>query len=117
VNIASIAGLVGERTLGAYAASKGGVVQLTRVLALEGARDRVRANAICPVFTATPMLEAYAAASSDPEAAMRHILRGIPLRRVGAPEDVAYAALYLVSDEASFITGVAFPVDGGATAQ
>jgi 3-oxoacyl-[acyl-carrier protein] reductase len=116
LNTASLAGLVGAPLLGAYAASTGGVVQLTKVLALEGARYGIRANAVCPVFTETPMVTRWLEREPDAEAVRARLVRGIPLRRLGRPEDVVNAALYLVSDEAQFITGVAFPVDGGASA-
>lgn len=116
VNTASLAGLVGAPLLGAYAASKGGVIQLTRVLALEGARHHIRANALCPVFTETPMVDQMLTRSDDPVAAHQRLLRGIPLGRLGEADDVVGAALYLASDEASFITGVALPIDGGASA-
>ncbi|HEV2235195.1 MAG TPA: SDR family NAD(P)-dependent oxidoreductase [Ktedonobacterales bacterium] len=110
----SVAGLQGTPNLGNYGASKAGVVQLMQTVALEGARFGIRANAICPVWTATPMVDAFVAGSRVPaEAATARLIASIPLRRLGDPLDVANAALYLASDEASFITGIALPVDGG----
>ena len=117
LNMASVAGLQGTPNLGAYGPAKAGVIQLTQTLALEGARFNIRANAICPVWTQTPMVEAFIAGSrAAPDVARERLIASIPLRRLGAPEDVAAAAVYLASDEAAFISGVAFPVDGGHTA-
>ena len=117
VNIASLAGLVVSRGMGAYAASKGGVIQFTKVLALEGARAGVRANALCPVWIDTPMLQSYAAGTDRPNLVLRGMLATVPMGRLGTAEDVAAAGLFLASDEAAFITGVALPIDGGALCQ
>ncbi|MBV9279352.1 MAG: SDR family oxidoreductase, partial [Chloroflexi bacterium] len=116
VNMSSVAGLRGVPGFAAYGASKAGVLQLTRVAAREGAPYGIRANAICPTFIQTPMVASYLQGFDDPEATRKRLIHGIPLGRLGDPRDVAYAALYLASDEASFITGIALPVDGGATA-
>lgn len=114
LNMASIAGLHGAPSLGAYGPAKAGVVQLTQTLALEGARHQIRANALCPIWTQTPMVDAFVTFAGPPPDQMRaRLIADIPLGRLGTPSDVAAAALYLVSDEAAFITGVAFPVDGG----
>lgn len=114
INMASIAGLHGAPSLGAYGPAKAGVVQLTKTLALEGARHNIRANALCPIWTQTPMVDAFVTFAGPPPDQMRaRLVADIPLGRLGAPDDVAAAALYLASDEAAFITGVAFPVDGG----
>jgi meso-butanediol dehydrogenase/(S,S)-butanediol dehydrogenase/diacetyl reductase len=117
VNMSSLAGLVGEKGAAHYCAAKGGVVQLTKVCALDGARDGIRANAICPVFIRTKLFEDYADSLGDRDRILPALARAIPLGRIGAPEDVAHAAVYLGSDEASFVTGVALPVDGGALAR
>ena len=112
--ISSVAGLHGTAGLGAYGPSKAAVVQLVETLALEGARHRIRANALCPVWTESPMVDAFVEGMGlGKEEGRRRLLHDIPLRRLGQPEDVAAAALYLVSDEAAFVTGVALPVDGG----
>jgi 3-oxoacyl-[acyl-carrier protein] reductase len=112
--MASVAGLHGTPMLGAYGPTKAGVVQLVQTLALEGARFNVRANALCPVWIATPMVERFIEGSGAPREEMtRRLVSNIPLGRMGTPEDVANAALFLASDEAAFITGVALPVDGG----
>ena len=110
-NLASIFGLVGGSLSPAYAASKGGVVNLTRQMALQWA-PRVRVNCVCPGVIETPMTAALIA---DP-VWLDALLRRHPLGRLGQPTDVAAAILYLSSDEAAFVTGVALPVDGGYTA-
>jgi NAD(P)-dependent dehydrogenase (short-subunit alcohol dehydrogenase family) len=116
LNTASVAGLMAAPGFAAYGASKAGVIHLTKITALEGAPFNIRANALCPIWIETPMVEAYVAQFPDQEAARKAMAAGVPLGRIGAPSDVAEAALYLVSDAAAFITGVAFPIDGGCTA-
>jgi len=111
VNIGSIFGLVGGSLSPSYAASKGGVVNLTRQMALQWA-PRVRVNCVCPGVIETAMT---AELLRDP-AWRDRMLERHPLGRIGRPDDVAAAILYLASDEASFVTGVALPVDGGFTA-
>ena len=114
LNMASIAGLHGAPGLGAYGPAKAGVVGLTKTLALEGARFNIRVNALCPIWTQTPMVDAFVAGSGAPAEAVRRRLAGdIPLGRLGVPDDVASTALFLASDEAAFLTGLALPVDGG----
>jgi len=114
---ASVAGLRGTPGLGGYGPSKAGVVQLVKTLALEGARYNIRSNALCPIWTSTPMVDAFiSGAYGDQETMTKRFLRDIPLGRFGVPADVAAAAVYLASDEASFISGVAFPIDGAAMA-
>lgn len=111
---ASVAGLHGTPGLGAYGPSKAAVIQLMQTLALEGARYRIRANALCPIWTQTNMVDEFVDAfPGQTEQVRQRLVSAIPLRRMGEPLDVANAALYLVSDEASFISGVALPVDGG----
>lgn len=110
-NLASIFGLVGGATSAAYAASKGAIVNLTRQLALECA-PTVRVNCVCPGVIETPMTVTL---RQDPTWAQK-VLAKYPLRRFGQPEEIACAILYLSSDEAAFVTGVALPVDGGYTA-
>jgi NAD(P)-dependent dehydrogenase (short-subunit alcohol dehydrogenase family) len=111
VNLASIYGLVGGSTGPAYAASKGAIVNLTRQMAIDWA-PRVRVNCVCPAVIETPMT---AGLRVDPAWAER-VLKRYPLGRFGQPEEIAAAILYLASDEAAFVTGVALPVDGGFTA-
>jgi NAD(P)-dependent dehydrogenase (short-subunit alcohol dehydrogenase family) len=117
INTASVAGIEGIAGLSTYCASKGGVILLTKALAVELAPLGIRVNAVCPGVIRTPMVERglpdlFAA---NPEEAWRRLGRLHPLGRVGEPEEVARAVLFLASDEASFITGVALPVDGGWT--
>lgn len=111
INIASIYGLVGDLGATAYNASKGGVVNLTRSVADDLAQYNVRVNSICPGFVNTPMTED---AMEDDEF-KEHILQMTPMGRVAEPDEIANAALFLASDEASYITGVNLPVDGGWT--
>lgn len=113
INLASVAGVKGPPGLGAYAASKGGVIALTRVLALETARHNVRVNAIAPGYFRTDM---NAATLDDPEIGPKIIGR-IPMRRVGRPEEIGPLAVYLASDQASFVTGEVYFISGGETAQ
>jgi NAD(P)-dependent dehydrogenase (short-subunit alcohol dehydrogenase family) len=110
-NLASIYGLTGGSRSPAYAASKGGVTNLTRQLALQWA-PTVRVNCVCPGHVDTPLT---AAVMADPSWRER-TLRKYPLGRFGRVDDVAAAILYLASDEAAFVTGVVLPVDGGYTA-
>lgn len=113
VNLASIYGLVGSR--GApYVASKHGVVGLTRTFALTYAQQGIRVNAVCPGHTETPMVSSVFAARPEEEARLR---AGYPVGRLGLPDEIAQAITWLCSDAASFVTGVALPVDGGWTAQ
>lgn len=114
VNLASVYGLEGGESTAPYNASKGGVVLLTRNLALDYGPHRIRSNCICPGFIRTPMT----AALNDPalkEVADR-VVQAHPLGRLGEPEEIAAAALFLCSDDASFVNGAALAVDGGYTA-
>jgi NAD(P)-dependent dehydrogenase (short-subunit alcohol dehydrogenase family) len=115
VNIASIEGLEGTEGGSAYNASKGGVVLLTKNLAIDYGRKNVRVNCICPGFIDTPMTGAV---FSNPgmEEYLERFRDAHQLGRVGKPEEIAAAALFLASDDASFVTGHALVVDGGFTA-
>lgn len=115
LNMASVAGIIAAPGFAAYGAAKAGVIHLTKITALEGAAFNIRANALCPTWIDTPLLEAALQRHPDLVAGKQEMAAGIPLGRIGQPEDVASAALYLASDDAAFITGVAFPVDGGTT--
>ncbi|HEY1466665.1 MAG TPA: glucose 1-dehydrogenase [Acidimicrobiales bacterium] len=113
VNVASFVALVGAATAQvAYTASKGGVLSFTRELAVEYARQGIRANALCPGPIETPLLAELLA---DPGRRQRRLTH-IPIGRFGRPEEIAQAALFLASDEASFVTGSSMMVDGGITA-
>jgi NAD(P)-dependent dehydrogenase (short-subunit alcohol dehydrogenase family) len=113
---ASKTGLVAQTDSPVYCASKGAVVMLAKALALDYATRGIRVNALCPGIIETPMLREFADSRPDPDAAWRSYEAAQPIGRLGTPEECADAALWLVSDEASFITGVALPVDGGFTA-
>ncbi len=114
VNIASISGLGGDEGLGAYNAAKGGVINLTRTVALEVADRGVRVNAICPGLIDTPALQGVWAQVPQRREPTE---RSIPLGRFGTPQEVASLALFLASDDAAYVTGAAIVVDGGLTAR
>ena len=119
VNLSSVSGLVGGHNLAAYNASKGGLSLLTKSVALHGARltPPVRCNAVCPAFVEGPMVDAIARSARDPGAAKQKLPREIPLGRLAKPAEVADLCVYLLSDEAAFITGADLPIDGGLTAR
>ena len=116
VNIGSVLGLVARKDRAAYCAAKGGVTSLTKAMALDHAHEKIRVNCICPSIVETPLGTASLASTGDVEEARRVRAREIPLGRLGKPEDVAELAVYLASDEASWVTGAAWPLDGGLTA-
>ena len=116
INTASELGLVGSASHPAYSASKGGIIALTRSLALQCAPYGIRVNCICPGATETPLLVRFVG-EKQRERELRKVTQEIPLRRLGKPIDIAYAALYLASEESSFVTGSILVVDGGSTAQ
>lgn len=114
VNTSSVAGLVGGPLNGAYVASKHAILGLTRAAALEYARAGIRINAVCPGMTRTPMIGMITGGDADVES----MIVGLhPIGRAALPEEIAAAAVWLCSDEASFITGHALAVDGGFTAR
>ena len=116
VNTASGWGLVGGKNAISYCASKGAVIQLTKAMAVDHGPDGIRVNAVCPGDTDTPMLanEAEQLGQSHEEVLAESVDR--PLQRVGRPEEIAHAVLYLASDDASFVTGTTLVVDGGGLA-
>jgi dihydroanticapsin dehydrogenase len=109
VNTSSVGGLVGFGEHAAYCSAKGGVIQLTREIAIDYASRSIRCNAVCPGLIETPMNERFLADAKIREKALAHPV----IKRPGRPEEIANAVLFLVSDEASYITGAALPVDGG----
>ncbi len=118
INLSSVSGLVGGHNLAAYNASKGGVRLLTKSVALHCARkgDNIRCNSVHPTFIDTPILAPLLARGGDPDAVRAKLARQVPIGRLGQPEEVAAAILYLASDESSFMTGAEFVIDGGITA-
>jgi NAD(P)-dependent dehydrogenase (short-subunit alcohol dehydrogenase family) len=117
INTASTFAFVGALNFSAYCASKGGVAAFTRALALELAPYKIRVNCICPGTIETPLVKQIWEKSGKPEEMRESRLKLHPIGRLGKPEDVANAALFLASDDSSFITGTALFVDGGYTAQ
>lgn len=113
VNLSSVSGLVGFPSHSAYAASKHAVIGLTKTAALEYIRKGIRINAVCPGFTDTPMVQR---AFKEHPAYTQRLIDRVPARRMGTPEEVAAAILYLCSDQAGFVTGHALVLDGGITA-
>ena len=116
VNIGSVLGLVGMKRRVAYATSKGGLVLLTKSLALDHAQDKIRVNCICPSLVDTPMGQESLTGAGDAAAERARRLAQIPLGRAGTQEDVARLALFLASEDSSWITGAAIALDGGFTA-
>ena len=112
INIASTAGITATPGLGVYGASKAGVMQLSRSAAVEYARDGIRVNAVCPAMIETPMVAHLL--KTNPQDAAR-VLAVTPMGRVGQPQEVAGVALFLASDESTYVTGVSLPVDGAYT--
>ena len=112
LSTASVAGLVGFPGSGAYAAAKAGVINMTRMVALEYAEKNVRVNCICPGIIETPMVDRVV--GNQPK---ERIVKAEPIGRLGQPEDIANAALFLASDESSFATGAPFIIDGGYVAR
>jgi 2-keto-3-deoxy-L-fuconate dehydrogenase len=116
VNLASIGGIVGIRDRLAYCATKFAVVGITKSMALDHARDGIRVNCICPGRVETPFVSARLQEYPDPRKAYEEMASTQALGRMGKPDEIAAAALYLASDEAAFVTGTAFLIDGGWSA-
>ncbi len=116
VNTSSYLGLVGTTGLAAYAASKGAVINLTRAMALDHARENIRVNCICPGSVDTDMIQAAWHAYGDFDEAARLWASKHPMQRIATPQEIARVVLFLASEDSSFVTGAAVPVDGGITA-
>src|SRR5262245_28134503 len=115
INVSSLAGLIGIGNVHAYTAAKGGVISLTRAIAMSYASQKVRCNVICPGAVDTPMM-AHVLHGANPKL-RQGFERSHPLGRLGTPEDIAFMALYLASDESSWVTGSVCTIDGGSAAQ
>ncbi|KKM10418.1 hypothetical protein SY88_13845 [Clostridiales bacterium PH28_bin88] len=113
INVASILGLVGEKQVLPYCASKGGVIQITKALALEWAKYNIRVNALCPGYVLTPINED----ELKKDRIYKHIVNKIPMRRLGQIEDLVGAAVFMASDASRYMTGQSLVIDGGWTAQ
>lgn len=114
---ASLLGIVGDPDMPAYGAMKGGLRAMCRALATAHGPEQIRCNTICPGDVETPMLADFFAHQPDPEAARAQVTERYPLRRFATPEDVANVALFLASDEASYLNGIDMVVDGGLLAR
>lgn len=117
VNIASVQSFANESQAAPYAASKAGILGMTRAMAIDFGPTQVRVNAICPGAVDTPMMDDFLRLHPDPEEFRSHIRATIPLGRLAVPRDVAEVALFLASSRASYITGASFVVDGGLLAR
>ena len=117
VLVASEEGVVGGARAAAYCASKGGVIQLTRAMAVDHGPEGLRVNCVCPGPVQTPLLQAFFEAKPDPLAAARAATDSTVLRRIGRPEEIASLIAFAASDEASYLTGSILMADGGVTAQ
>ncbi|MDE0417322.1 MAG: glucose 1-dehydrogenase [bacterium] len=116
VNVASEQGLVGTATNAAYTATKGGVIQLTKSMAIDHGGEGVRINCVAPGPVKTPMIDAFLASVEDPQAELRGFVDATILKRLGRPEEIANVIAFLASDEASYMAGSVVVVDGGLTA-
>lgn len=117
VNTASVAGMVGIVKRASYSASKGAVIALTRQVAIDFVEQGIRVNCICPGTVDSPWVGRLLQQADDPTAARQNLVARQPMGRLGTPEEVAAAALYLASDDAAFITGTGLVIDGGLTAR
>ncbi|MDQ2774415.1 MAG: SDR family oxidoreductase [Acidobacteriota bacterium] len=116
VNIGSVSSFIGQQGTPAYVASKGGVLLLSKALALDLAPDGIRVNCVCPGITDTPMFRSHVNTTPDPERTLRERFGRVPLRRALSPREIADTVLYLSSDQSSGVTGTSILVDGGYTA-
>lgn len=113
VNVGSITGIRGTENMVAYSASKSGITSMTSSLALDLAKDNIRVNAVCPASIRTRMVTDWLSTAADTDAAEAAVLAKHPIGRIGRPEEVASVIAFLASEDASFMTGMSIPVDGG----
>jgi len=113
INVASVLGINGARNRASYAPSKGAVILLTKCMAIDHGHENIRVNAICPSFVETDLTAKVISTAQDPHAVRTERTAVHPIGRLGRPQDIAGMALYLASDESSWVTGAAMPVDGG----
>jgi NAD(P)-dependent dehydrogenase (short-subunit alcohol dehydrogenase family) len=113
INVASVLGINGARKRAAYASSKGAVVLLTKCMAVDYGHENIRVNALCPSFVETDLTAEVIRKAPDPNAVRAERISVHPMRRLGQPEDMAGLAVFLASDESSWVTGAVLPVDGG----
>lgn len=116
INVSSEQGLVGASENAAYTATKGGVIQLTKSMAIDHAQDGIRVNSVAPGPVRTPLFDRFIESVEDPDAELRATLEATVLKRLGRPEEIANVIAFLASDEASYMTGAIVVVDGGLTA-
>jgi len=116
VNVGSVLGLVAMKDRAAYCASKGGVTMLTKAMALDHAQEKIRVNCICPAIVETDLIRELFSKSEEGRRARDIRLATLPLGKFGKPDDIAELAVFLASEESSWMTGTAIPVDGGLTA-
>ena len=116
VNVGSVLGLVAMKDRAAYCASKGGVTMLTKAMALDHAQEKIRVNCICPAIVETDLIRELFSKSEEGRRARDARLAMLPLGKFGKPDDIAELAVFLASEESSWMTGTAIPVDGGLTA-
>jgi NAD(P)-dependent dehydrogenase (short-subunit alcohol dehydrogenase family) len=116
VNVGSVFGLVAMKDRAAYCASKGGVTMLTKAMALDHAQEKIRVNCICPAIVETDLIRELFSKSEEGRRARDTRLATLPLGKFGKPDDIAELAVFLASEESSWMTGTAIPVDGGLTA-
>ncbi len=116
INIGSVLGLVAKKNRAAYCAAKGGVTLLTKAMAVDHAHEGIRVNCICPALVETDLMRSSFSREPDPAEYIRQRTQELPLGRLGTPEDVARLAVFLGSDESSWMTGAALPLNGGLSA-
>ena len=117
VNVSSEQGLVGASENAAYTATKGGVIQLTKSMAIDHGQDGIRVNCVCPGPVKTPLFDGFVESVEDPEAELRSFVEATILKRLGRPEEIASVIAFLASEESSYMTGSVVVADGGLTAQ